>query len=170
MNPFGKLMNMMRVNPDVDDEYEDDYEDDYDEELDAPVRPAVRRSAPAAEVAEPEERKSFFPTRKVTPVRKPGGMEVALLKPTAFDDARELADYLLDGKAVVLNMEGIQTETAQRIIDFTCGATYSLNGKLQKISNYIFIVTPSSISLSGEFQGLVNEAGEFDISGLNIHV
>ena len=74
------------------------------------------------------------------------------------------------GKAVVLNMEGINTEIAQRIIDFTSGSTYSLNGKLQKISNYIFIITPESVNLSGEFQDLLSTAGSLDISGLNMRV
>ena len=77
----------------------------------------------------------------------------------------------LAGKAVVLNMEGIHTEIAQRIIDFTSGATYSMNGNLQKISNYIFIATPDSVELSGDFQDILaagtSTAG---ISGLNIRL
>ena len=46
-------------------------------------------------------------------------MEVSLIKPTSMEDTREICDYLLAGKAVVLNMEGIHMEVAQRIIDFT---------------------------------------------------
>ena len=83
-------------------------------------------------------------------------MEVSLIKPTSLDDAKEICDYLLAGKAVVLNMEGIHTETAQRIIDFTSGSTYSMNGNLQKISSYIFIATPESVELSGDFQEILN--------------
>ena len=97
------------------------------------------------------------------------GMEVSLIKPTSLDDAKEICDYLLAGKAVVLNMEGIHMETAQRIIDFTSGATYSLSGNLQKISNYIFIATPPSVELSGDFQDLLS-GGNLDVSGLNIRL
>ena len=89
-------------------------------------------------------------------MRRGNGMEVSLIKPTSLDDAKEICDYLLAGKAVVLNMEGIHTETAQRIIDFTSGSTYSMNGNLQKISNYIFIATPQSVELSGDFQDLLS--------------
>ncbi len=103
----------------------------------------------------------------MVPMRR--NMEVSLIKPTSLDNAKEICDYLLDGKAVVLNMEGIHTETAQRIIDFTSGATYSMDGNLQKISNYIFIATPQSVELSGDFQDLFN-SGNLDISGLNIHL
>lgn len=97
-------------------------------------------------------------------------MEVSLVKPTSLNDAEEICDYLLAGKAVVLNMEGINTETAQRIIDFTSGATYSMNGNLQKISSYIFIATPQSVELSGDFQDMLSTSNGLNISGLNIHL
>ena len=76
-----------------------------------------------------------------------------------MEDSREICDYLLAGKAVVMNMEGIHMEVAQRIIDFASGATYSMNGNLQKISNYIFIATPETVELSGDL----------NISGMNLH-
>ena len=101
-------------------------------------------------------------------MRRGNGMEVSLIKPTSLDDAKEICDYLLAGKAVVLNMEGIHTETAQRIIDFTSGSTYSMNGNLQKISNYIFIATPSSVELSGDFPELL-AGGSMNVSGMNLH-
>ena len=97
------------------------------------------------------------------------GMEVSMVKPTSIEDAKEICDYLLAGKAVVLNMEGLHTEVAQRIIDFTSGATYSMNGNLQKISNYIFIATPESVELSGDFQDLFG-GGSLDISGMNLRI
>ena len=64
--------------------------------------------------------------------------------------------------------EGIHMEVAQRIIDFTCGATYSMDGNLQKISNYIFIATPSSVELSGDFPELLAD-GSMNVSGMNLH-
>ena len=79
-------------------------------------------------------------------------MEVTMIKPTSMDDSRNICDQLLDGKAVVLNMEGMNTDTAQRIIDFTLGAIYSMDGDLQMISQFIFIATPSNVELSGDFQ------------------
>ena len=105
-------------------------------------------------------------------MRRGSGMEVSLIKPTSLDDAKEICDYLLAGKAVVLNMEGIHTETAQRIIDFTSGSTYSMNGNLQKISNYIFIATPDSVELSGDFQDILSAgvSSGVDMSSLNIHL
>ena len=163
MSFLGKIMDTMRLNDDEDDDYflDDDYEDE---------KPA--QTADDFDDYE-EEKPRFLPrttnSNKVVPMRRGSGMEVSLIKPTSLDDAKEICDYLLAGKAVVLNMEGIHTETAQRIIDFTSGSTYSMNGNLQKISNYIFIATPQSVELSGDFQDLLT-GGNLDVSGLNIHL
>lgn len=98
-------------------------------------------------------------------------MELTMIKPTSMDDSRDICDYLLDGKAVVLNMEGLHMEIAQRIIDFTSGAAYSMNGNLQKISNYIFIATPEDVALSGDFQNILQgNADVNNVSTLNLRV
>lgn len=170
MSFLGKIMDTMRLNDDEDDDYflDDDYED---EKL---ARKNLFKKQTADDFDDYEEEKPRFLPRttnsnKVVPMRRGSGMEVSLIKPTSLDDAKEICDYLLAGKAVVLNMEGIHTETAQRIIDFTSGSTYSMNGNLQKISNYIFIATPQSVELSGDFQDLLT-GGNLDVSGLNIHL
>ncbi len=166
MSLLSKLMDTMRLY----DEDEDDYfgpEDDYDT-LDKPSKKSLFNARDDEDYDDLEDKPKFFSrSPKVVPMRR--GMEVSMVKPTGIEDAKEICDYLLAGKAVVLNMEGIHTEVAQRIIDFTSGATYSMNGNLQKISNYIFIATPESIELSGDFQDLLN-SGALDVSGLNIRL
>ena len=160
-------MDSMRVNSDEED---DEYFEEEEEYTEKPQKrfPGLIRKRDDEEEEEEDPKPRLF-SRRVAPVKKSGSLEVALVKPSVFEDAKTIVDDLLQGKAVVLNMEGINTEVAQRIIDFTSGATYSMNGKLQKISNYIFIITPESVSLSGEFQDLLN-AGTLDISGLNMRV
>lgn len=167
MSIISKLMDMTRLNDDEDEDYfgpEDDYEQD---------KPARRGpfngSRDNIDEEEEEEKPRFFSrsSNKVVPMRK--AMEVSMIKPSTIEDAREICDYLLAGKAVVLNMEGIDTNIAQRIIDFTSGATYSMNGNLQKISNYIFIATPDSVELSGDFQEIL-DSGALNVSGMNIRL
>ena len=90
-------------------------------------------------------------------------MEVCVIKPTSFEESREITETLLTNRTVVLNMEGLDVDIAQRIIDFASGSCYAINGNLQKISNYIFIITPESVDISGDFQSLMDS---FDISGI----
>lgn len=167
MSILAKIMDTMRLTDDEDDDYFLD--DDYEEEKPAKKGFFSKNNSYDEEEDEPEQPRPRFLNRnssKVVPMRR--GMEVSLVKPTSMEDSKDICDYLLAGKAVVLNMEGIHTEVAQRIIDFASGATYSMNGNLQKISNYIFIATPESVELSGDFQDLLS-AGAFDATGLNVH-
>ena len=157
MGVFGKLMDSMRITDDYDD---DEYYDDDAEYEEAPKKSLFRKNDDYYD--EPEQKSGLFSKNNIKPAPVRRSMEVSMIKPTAVEDARTIANFLLSGKAVVLNMEGIHTELAQRIIDFTSGTTYSIDGKLQKISNYIFIATPSNVDLSGEFQDLLN--GSFDIT------
>lgn len=177
MSFLTKLMDTMRLDSSEDDDYflDDDYVED-----EKPARKSLFNKKSAEEDYddyddEPENVKPRFLPRttggntnnKVVSMRR--GMEVSLIKPTSLEDGKEICEYLLAGKAVVLNMEGINTDTAQRIIDFTSGATYSMNGNLQKISSYIFIATPQSVELSGDFQDLFTGSA-IDVSGLNIRL
>ena len=91
-----------------------------------------------------------------------------VIRAQTFNEAQIVAEFLKEGKTIVVNLEGIEIGKAQRIIDFTCGATYSMDGNLQKISNYIFIATPSSVELSGDFPELLAD-GSMNVSGMNLH-
>lgn len=82
-------------------------------------------------------------------------MEVCVIKPTSMEDAREIADTLQDNSTVILNLEGIDMELAQRIIDFTSGACYSLGGSLQKVSSYIFVIGPFNVDITGDLQNIL---------------
>ena len=88
-----------------------------------------------------------------------------MIKPRSMEDAREITETLLSNCTVVLNMEGLDVDVAQRIIDFSSGSCYAINGNLQKISSYIFIITPASVDISGDFQEILN--GAFDIPSIH---
>ena len=91
-------------------------------------------------------------------------MEVCVIKPHSMEDSREITETLLANCTVVLNMEGLDLDVAQRIIDFASGSCYAIDGNLQKISNYIFIITPSSVDISGDFQEILT--GAFDVPSI----
>ena len=91
-------------------------------------------------------------------------MEVCVIKPTSFEDAKEVTETLLSGRAVVINFEGLDVDLAQRVIDFTCGTCVAIDGNLRKISSYIFIVTPKSVDISGDLQDLL--AGNYEVPGV----
>ena len=174
MGVFGKIMDSLRLSDNEDDDYflDDDYEDEKPEKKsffgkkDKELDDDYGYDEPDEPVAKP--RFLGRSSNKVVPMKR-GGMEVTMVKPTSMNDSQEICQYLLAGKAVVLNMEGLNMEVAQRIIDFASGATYSMNGNLQKISNSIFIATPESVELSGDFQELIS-GGATSFSGMGMRI
>lgn len=165
---------------DEDDDYifdEDDDDDDYEEPVRKKSKPApapqpsrTPSRAPArttytpapAPVPQPRDTRKFkTSTASDKLVAFDGGMErkrkatsneVFVIKPQEFDDAQTVVDFLKRGKAIVINMEGLQLEPAQRIIDFIGGACYGIEGDLKAISSSIFIAVPNSIEVSGDLR------------------
>lgn len=120
-------------------EYDDDdypYESDdnygsYDEPETAPRHEtASARSASSISGAQPD---------------KP--MKMMIVEPETFDDSQSIADYLRDRKPVVINFETTDTDVAKRVVDFVSGATYSLDGNIQKVGKDIFLCVPSNVSV-----------------------
>lgn len=142
---------------------EDDLDDDYlDDEPEKPALKFTSKSTAAAKAPVKQEKaaKAASPS-KITPMRnsrrnsQSANMEVCVIKPTSMEDTREIADTLVDSSTVILNLEGIDVELAQRIIDFTSGACYSLGGTLQKVSSYIFVLGPYNVDITGDLQNIL---------------
>lgn len=149
---------------------EDDFDDDdFDDE--PVVKPAksttrtsvtkpVTSSVSTAKVSVRND-KPVRTQSKITPMRSTRkgssspSMEVRVISPKSMEDTRTIADTLVDNATVILNLEGIDLELAQRIIDFTSGACYSLGGSLQKVSSYIFILGPYNVDITGDLQSIL---------------
>lgn len=162
------------------DDEEDDYEEPYRKKRPStePVKQSPSKAAftPARESkpafsSQRETRKSFTQTQTATDklvsfddgARKRAAKatgEVFVIRPQAFDDAQTVVDFMKRGKVIVINMEGLQLEPAQRIIDFIGGACYGIAGELRAISANIFIAVPSNIEVSGDLrEEILNSAG-----------
>lgn len=166
MSLVDSLLNVMHMNPDDDEDYYDD--DFYDEEEE--TAEASKRRRKTKEQEEPVYKKtgsnqpidinrgrSAKTSSKVTPMRaskKSVSGGICIIKPISFEDSREITETLLMNRPVILNVEGLDVDLAQRIIDFASGSCFAISGNLQKISNYIFVITPSNVEISGDFQEL----------------
>lgn len=181
MSILDGVINVFKLQNDDDfDEYDDYDEYDDDDEFEE-EKPSARKKLfsgtkkqtndydyddeelPASRSYEKPKSSS----RKVVPIKASSsrGLEVVVIRPESMEDASEITDTLLSGKAVVLNLEGIHVEIAQRIIDYSAGSCYAMRGNLQKITSYIFLVTPPNVDISGDIPELV--AGGIDLSTFN---
>ena len=166
MGFFDKMLDAMKLSDEDDEYYDDDiYEEDEKRSASSSRRKNSANDAPASEES---SRSVAAHSSKITPMRSArrgsvSGMEVCVIKPAVFEDSKEVIETILSEKPVIMNMEGLDLSLAQRVIDVVSGACLALNGTLQKVSSYIFIVTPASVDISGDLQGIMDS---FDISGI----
>ena len=130
----------------VDDDY-DDEDDGYLDEDDEVVETKPSKS---------ESQKSSRPTIDFSKATKKGGSkmspEIRAYRPQNFkESSREIVDLLLSNISIALNVEGFDMNQAQKIIDFVSGACYAIGGHMQRLSGYIFIITPANVDISGDF-------------------
>ncbi len=138
-----------------------DYEEEEVEEEEDMYDEPPRRSF-ASRYASQESSSKVTPMRSVR--RNSGNqadntMKVCVIRPVSVEDAREITETLIANRTVILNLEGLDLEIAQRIIDFTSGSCYAISGNLQKISTFIFVVTPANVDISGDFQNIMGAFG-----------
>ena len=92
--------------------------------------------------------------------RPPVGPRPPVL-PRSFNDAQQIADKFKDGIPVILNLQGCDQELSKRLIDFTSGLTYALDGGMQRVADKVFLLTPRNVEVSAEERARLLERGGF---------
>jgi len=157
----------------VDDEYED--YDDYeprgvggrlgqravygaeDEEPTSAVATSTIRPLPREE--SPAVSPSVTPRAVVRPVAAEPGARVHVVAPMQFGDARQIADRLMANQPVIVNLQVADRELMRRMIDFCSGVAYALSGKMERVADKVFLVTPSNVKVSAEERQRLQENG-----------
>ena len=105
--------------------------------------------------------------RQVTPMRSAShGLEVIIKRPSSFDDAQEICDLLKSEHAIIVNLERLDRDLAQKMMDFIAGAIYALDAKIHQISGYIFCISPEKVDISGDYFNMLSESTGFKIPEL----
>jgi len=121
------------------DEFEDEIDDDDDADYTLPVSKSggsvspIRR--PSSSLRIDHGRRTHVTVRRSV---------------QSFDDARRAADGLKSGQQQIVNLEQTPREMAERIVDFLNGATYALDGSVEKIGEQVYLFTPASVTVDVE--------------------
>ncbi len=126
----------------------EDEEEDF-EEFDSAPQQTRRREADDDGVAAnvTNFRRS---SDKVVNINATTQLSVVLVKPEKFENAAEIADHLREKRTVVLNLEQTNKDVARRLVDFLSGVTYAQDGKIKKVANSTFIITPYNVDILGD--------------------
>ena len=76
--------------------------------------------------------------------------KMMLLEPRAYSESQQIADYLKNRSAVVVNLKRVTPDQAKRIVDFLYGTIYAIGGDLQKLGGGIFLCTPNNVNVEGK--------------------
>ena len=118
-------------------------EDDEDFDDMMPTRSSRERHDPDSDA-------SGSGRNKVVNIHTTTQLQVVLVKPERFENAAEIADHLRDKRTVVLNLESTNKEIARRLIDFLSGVAYANEGKIKKVANSTYIITPYNVDILGD--------------------
>ena len=107
--------------------------------------------------------------RRTTPLRPVGGGRVGngrggdsrvhIVAPKNFNDVQDVADKFKDTIPVIINLQGTDTDLSKRLIDFSSGLTYALDGGMQRIADKVFLLTPRNVEVSAEERARLVEKG-----------
>jgi len=96
--------------------------------------------------------------------RGAGDVRVHFVAPKSFNDVQDVADKFKDSIPVILNLQGTDTDLSKRLIDFSSGLTYALDGGMQRIADKVFLLTPHNVEVSAEERARLVEKGFFNQS------
>lgn len=189
MAVMDKVLSFMNLNAEEDEDIRDFYDDEEDmddeyeyDEYEPPKKRGFRhftknefsdrRSSKERDresAPEPKFSSKITPMRQTSRSAQRGGaaMEVCITRPSNVDDAKDIINTLMAGRTVVINLEGLDLDIAQRITDILAGGSVAIKGNFQRISNYIFIVTPACVDISGDLQSLMDS---FDSSAIQTDI
>ncbi|MBR5411382.1 MAG: cell division protein SepF [Clostridia bacterium] len=151
----------------LDADYIDDevYDEEEEEEEDPRVPETTRRTAYDRPVLRPQREAPPASSRrtptKVVDIHTTAKLQVVLKKPEHFDEATGIADELLERRTVVLNLEATAKDEAGKLICFLSGVAYSNGGKLKKIANNTYIITPYNVDVMGDLLDELENNGMF---------
>jgi len=146
-------------------------EPEDDDELADAVEPASR--SPAGSAIRRVRDDDSYGRRRDARLKKPGEAvihpiptaatgKVHLIEPSGFNDAEEIGEKFKADIPVIVNLQDMEPETAKRLIDFAAGLTYGLDGRIQRVADKVFLLTPRNVEVSAEERRRLQERGFFN--------
>lgn len=129
--------------------HEEEYDDfeEYEEDVAEPRGPRARapqqRDDSSVQVRPSSSGSRNIPTVRPLSTHAARPVEV---RPTRYDQAKEVADLFKSGQSVLLNIGSADSEIARRLLDFTSGLIYGMQGTMEKVSPGVFLIKPHGAS------------------------
>ena len=90
-------------------------------------------------------------------VAAPASAKPYAVSPTSFNEAQDVADKFLAGTPVIVNLQEVDAELRRRLVDFSSGLCYGLRGQMERVTNGLYLLTPSNVEVSAEERRRLHE-------------
>jgi len=144
------------------EEFDDWSEPEATEPVPVQTAPQASSSRPSVLSGRRSSRAERAPLEAVSAPASSTSQRVHLVVPRGFNDAQAIADKFKESVPVILNLQGADAELAKRLIDFSSGLTYALNGGMQRVADKVFLLTPRNVEVSAEERARMLERGFFN--------
>jgi cell division inhibitor SepF len=90
--------------------------------------------------------------------------KITTLQPSSYNEARQIGEAFRDGIPVIMNLTEMTDGDAKRLVDFAAGLIFGLRGSIEKVTNKVFLLSPSNVRVSAEDKRLIAEGGFYNQS------
>ncbi len=98
------------------------------------------------------------PTPEPAKFNTTNAVALKIVNPKGYSNASEIADFLMNGNTVLLNIEGLSKESAVRLLDYLSGAVHVLGGIMRKVGRTTIVVAPKNVDVSS-IEAMVGSEG-----------
>jgi cell division inhibitor SepF len=88
---------------------------------------------------------------------------VHIVTPHQFENAQEVAHAVKAGKSVIINLVSVDPDLTRRLVDFCAGLTMGIEGKLERVTEKVFLLTPDNVTISNDERTRLRERGFGDL-------
>lgn len=163
----------------ADEEYDDGYVEDELEPTGQVRRLGADEAVPVRRYPEPsssraetrvESRGALAVESRTRPVEQARvepevpSYRITTFVPAKYNDAKEIGEHFRQNVPVIMNLTEMDDDGAKRLVDFAAGLTFGLHGSLEKVTNKVFLLSPSNVTVSAEDKARIREGGFFNQS------
>jgi cell division inhibitor SepF len=157
MRKMAVYLGLVEDDRQFEDPYQDDYGDEYDEYGAELVAEDDRHDPHAAEMRSGDR-------RSVSQIQTTDLARITTLHPRTYNEARTIGEHFREGTPVIMNLTEMVDSDAKRLVDFSAGLIFGLRGSIERVTNKVFLLSPSNVEVAAEDKARIAERGFFNQS------
>jgi cell division inhibitor SepF len=157
MRKMAVYLGLVEDDRQFEDPYQDDYGVEYDEYGAELVAEDDRHDPHSAEMRSGER-------RTVSQIQTTDLARITTLHPRTYNEARTIGEHFREGTPVIMNLTEMVDSDAKRLVDFSAGLIFGLRGSIERVTNKVFLLSPSNVEVAAEDKARIAERGFFNQS------